>query len=135
MPKLVTLNFVGNRRPWSNDAHVAPPNIEELREFVKAGLAQNLSDPRHSIIAAEFICRLVPVAEIRIGLSLDVLPLKLTVARVVDARVHRAKFVEQKYAPVHADAFLLVENGPPRIEFDQQSNHQPKRRQQHERDG
>ena len=130
MPQLIAFDFVGNRRPWAHDAHVAAQDVEELREFVNARPAQYPAEPRHAIIAAQLISRSIVVAEIRISKSLDVPALKLSMRCVIRSRAHRAKFVEEKNAAVHADAFLFVENGPRRIQFDQQSDQQPERRQQ-----
>jgi hypothetical protein len=37
MPELISFDFVRDRRPGTDDAHVAFENIEKLREFVDAG--------------------------------------------------------------------------------------------------
>jgi hypothetical protein len=41
-------------------------------------------------------------------------------SRVIGAGQHGAELVKEKHASVHPDAFLRVENGPARIQFDHQ---------------
>src|SRR6185503_5765244 len=110
MPELVTLDFIRNGRTRAHHAHVPAQHIEELRQLVETGLAQCASQPRHSIISAQLVSWPAFVSEIRIRLAFDELFLKLPMRCVIRAGAHRAEFVEEKNAPVHSDALLLVKD-------------------------
>src|ERR1035437_11037407 len=44
MPHLVTLNFVGERRPRADERHVSYQDIQELRQLIETGSTQEPSD-------------------------------------------------------------------------------------------
>src|SRR5438270_626721 len=115
MPQLVAFDFVRNRRAWADDAHVTTQDIEELRQFVEAGLPQDTTEPRYATVHAQLVCRPRSVSLIRIGLALNVLLLKLAMLRIIDTGVHGAKFEEQKNAAIHSETLLLIKNRAPRI--------------------
>src|SRR5437588_93910 len=103
MPQLVAFDFVRNRRAWADDAHVAAQDIEKLRQLVEARPSQDAPQPRYSLVRAQLVRRPLAVSLIRIGLAFNVLSLKLAVLAVIDTGVHRAKFVEEENAAIHAE--------------------------------
>src|SRR5690348_2351348 len=110
MPQLVGLDLVRNRRSWSNDAHVAQQDVEQLRHFVETGLPQKFPNARDTRIGEEFVSGFLIVSEIRLRTSRDKRALILAMQFGIGVRDHRPKLVEQKESTIHADAFLCVEN-------------------------
>src|SRR2546425_1677439 len=133
MPQLVAFYFVRDGRAWADDAHVAAQDVEKLRQLVKARPSQDTPQPRYSLVRAQLVRRPLAVSLIRIGLAFNVLSLKFAMLGIVDAGMHRAKFEEQKNAAIHAQSLLLIKNRSTRIQFNKQSNQQPERRQNQQR--
>src|SRR5215813_3811276 len=122
MPELIVFDLVRNWGPWSDDAHVSPQNVKELRQFVEAGLPQNLTHARNSFVCPQLEHGPLFITLVRIGPAGDVGALIYTMIGVVRAYTHRTEFIEEKNSPVHPDAFLLIKDRPTRIELDQQSD-------------
>src|SRR5207302_1036617 len=115
-------DFVRDGRAWADDAHVATQDVEELRQFIEAGSAQDMPQARHSPIRAQLVRRPLTVSLIRIWLAFNVLSLKFAMLRIIDAGVHRAKLEEQKNAAIHSHTLLLIKNRATRIQLNEQSN-------------
>src|SRR5215813_1133814 len=122
MPELIVFDFVRNWRPRSDDAHVSTQNVKELRQFVEAGLSQNLTHASNSFVCAQLEHGPFFITLVRIWPAGDESPLIFTMRGVVRAHPHRTEFIEEKNSPVHPDAFLLIKDRPTRIELDQQSD-------------
>src|SRR5262245_37449703 len=89
-------------RTWSNKAHLAFQDVPELRYLINANLANDAPHARRAGIAFTG-----PNRTILFGVN-----------------SHRSKLCQHKRAAVLADAFLLVEDGPARLQFDQHSREQ-----------
>ena len=58
MPELIRFDFVRNRRPWSNNAHIAQQHVQKLRHFVETRAPQEFSNSRDTRIGEQFVSRL-----------------------------------------------------------------------------
>src|SRR5207253_1139227 len=112
MPELVGLDFVGNRRTRTDDAHVAAQYVEELRQFIEARFAEQAADTRNALIGAQLVRRAIFVAEVRFRLPSYVFALKLAMRGVVGAGTHGAKLKKEEYPPIHSHSLLPVKNRP-----------------------
>src|ERR1700730_2304126 len=54
MPQIVRPEFIGYRRPGANQRHLAAQNVQELRQFVQAGPANESSDGSYARIFLDF---------------------------------------------------------------------------------
>src|SRR5207253_5630610 len=102
MPKLISFDLVRNRRAWTDNAHVAAPDVEELRQFIKTCLPQHATEPSHAVVNVQLERRFLIVAEIRIWITADVATLISAVRGIVRVCAHRAELEEQKQPPIHA---------------------------------
>ena len=55
MPGLISSYFIGNRRSRSDQRHLTPQHIEELRQFVQAGTTQERADARDPIVLGQLV--------------------------------------------------------------------------------
>ena len=55
MPRLVSRQFIRNRRPRANQRHLTTKNIDELRQFVQAGLAKKPPERGNPLVTSELI--------------------------------------------------------------------------------
>ncbi len=106
MVQAVFYEFVFCGRPGSNQAHFALEHIEELREFVQAGFADEFSDFRNARIIFELkhmtlhlvLCQQIFFAGIRIA-------------------VHGTEFINFKRSAVSANSGLRVNRRPAGFDF------------------
>src|SRR5271157_6431679 len=52
---MVTLDFVGERRPRADEGHIALQDIQELRQLIEAGSAQKAPDGCDAWVGGEFV--------------------------------------------------------------------------------
>ena len=131
VPVLVALPLVGQARPRTHQGHVPFENVEELREFVQAGLADELAEGKDAGVVGdlEHLYILVGTLDFTVDEILDV----FLVDQGVAVDVHRPKFVKIEASSVSSDAGLPVQNGPLGRELDADRNDQKKGREQDDR--
>jgi len=105
--EVVLLVFIDRRRAGANESHVAPEDVDALREFVDAGSAEEASDRQDPGIVVDFEHQTVHL----------VLCEQVFFA-VFSVHVHGTEFVETEAAAVHADALLMEEDRAGRLDVD-----------------
>src|SRR5690606_7629254 len=95
VPVLVGRDLAGYRRAGADDAHLAEQDVDELRQLVQAGAAQEAPDTGPARIVLEF--------EQQLALAVDRLQLGLALLGVL---AHRAELVAGEAAAVLADPDL-----------------------------
>src|SRR5881396_1508553 len=98
-------------RTGAHKAHIAFQNVVKLRDFIESGPPQVLSYSRNPAISGN---RRPYRTRIFLGIG-----------------EHGAKFENREYFAILANAFLLVENRPARIEFDKESDYRNQRNQEY----
>src|SRR5579883_1663715 len=94
-----TARLGGERmRPWAHDGHLATQDIDELRQLVEAGLAQEGTDPRHA--------RIVPAREL----------LGIIVPRMM---IHGAELEDLDELVIEPITLLLEEDRPAAAQLDE----------------
>ena len=93
---------IGERGPWPDQAHVAPQNVDQLRQLVKAGRPKHFPHFCHAVI---------PCPGIDAGASM------------LGAHLHRAELEHLKFFPVKAEALLPEQRRARGIEPHQKGDH------------
>src|SRR5262249_41245330 len=92
MPEGIALEFIRDRRSWSYERHIAPKDVEKLRQLVKAAFAKYSADARDAWVILNLIRAVGPI---------QFLGYELPNVFLVDARitvhVHRAKLQESEF--------------------------------------
>src|SRR5262245_23768183 len=109
--QLLIMIVVGCRmRPGSNNRHLPPQHIEELRQLVNACLSQPCADVRYSRVASY----------------------RLLYRRAIIKRCHRTKLEYLELLAVEPVPGLLKERGTTRIQLDRKGDNEKHRRQKHD---
>ncbi len=118
MPRFVFRHFGRNRRTRTHDGHVALDDVEELRKFVEAELAEHVTERIDSWVVFHlegFSARFVLGHEFLLAFF--------------GVHVHAAELVHGEQLAVLADASLLEDDGPLRVaDLDRQGAEQQKGR-------
>ena len=119
LPWLIICKFIGEARPWSNEAHFAGKHIKNLRQLIQTACAQNSPERGQ--------------ASITVGVQLGhrtICPDQLFVIALVSLSLgtylHGPEFPDHELPAAQANAPLPVENGPRRGE----SRHQHQQKHQ-----
>src|SRR5437879_10152864 len=94
MPQIVLLALISQRRPRPDQRHVAFKNVDELREFVEAGVPEEVAYFRDAWIILHLIDGFFPVSVLALVLSMDHALHELFMNAQVVVYVHGAKFQE-----------------------------------------
>ena len=119
VPRLVFGHFRRNRRARSNNGHIAFENVDELRQFVEAELAENVSERVNT----------------RVVLHLEGLAASLVLGHefffaFFGVNVHAAELVHGEQRTVLANASLLEDDRALRVaDFDGERAEQQERRE------
>ncbi len=111
----VFFDFISYNRPRPDEAHVPCQDVEQLGQFIKAGLAQKGSASRNTrvVFQFEFCLPFFPGFGIwfeeffQFNVSID---------------AHAAEFIAVKFFPVPADTAMFEDDWPRRIETDPQGD-------------
>src|SRR5579863_9915674 len=136
MPNVVSLDFVGDRRTWSDQRHLAFEHIDKLRQLVKAAAAQETADTSDSRVLGQFI-NAVAIAVPRLALRVardQLLDVGFVSAGIV-VDVHGSEFQENKLLAVLPDSLLPEKDGALRCHLDGDGNGQENRREKQQGKG
>src|SRR5258708_6168810 len=106
MFQTVPLVIVHGMRPGANQAHVTGQNVPELRNFIKAVLAEKLPNPGYAWIVTNLEAGPFPFIQMA-----QVFLQSICVSH------HGAELNATELAAFSPDAFVAVEYGPRRIQF------------------
>ena len=111
----VLFDFIAYDGPWSDEAHVPCQDVEQLGQFVKAGLAQKGPASRNTrvVFQFEFCLPFFP------GFWF---PFEEFFQFDVGIDAHAAEFIAVKFFPVPADTAMFEDDRSRRIEADPQGN-------------
>src|SRR5262245_6468362 len=101
----VALDLVLHDRPRADDAHLAGDHVEQLRQLVEAGHAQELADLGDARILAELVVTLPFRAQMR-------LRREELVQRRLGVENHRAELPAAERPAVRADAAVAEQRRP-----------------------
>ena len=122
VPRFVFCNFIRDRRTRSDNGHFSFENVDELRQFVKAELAENVAER----INARIVFHLERLS------AGFVLGHKFLFA-FFGIDIHTAELIHRKERAVLAYAGLLKDNRPLRVaNLDRESAEQKERREKNE---
>ena len=110
----IVLDVARHLGPRPDQAHAAAQHVDQLRQFVELGAAQQRAHAGDARIAGH--------GELRAGRSRQ--------SRHSGRVVHRAELEDAKRLPITAYTHLTEKHRPLRIEPDQQRHHQQQRRKQ-----
>src|SRR5271156_2901829 len=112
VPDIIGLQLVRNRRPRSNQGHLAFQDIPELGNLIEAGAPHNSADPGNTRIVGELVGYFCfGVATRGRSLAGDKSLYVFFVDRSVRRSIHRPKFQKLKRNAIPANALLPEEYG------------------------
>jgi len=96
VPHVVHLGFVGDGGPRPHERHLAAHDIEELRQFIQAGAAQESAEGGHPGIVLQLVGPPVPVRAPGVGLPGDE-----SLSRIPDAPGIVEKYIDRNFRKVN----------------------------------
>ncbi len=121
VPDVIRLNFIRDRWTRPDQRHFTFQDIDELRNLVKAGTPEKLSNGRHAGIIFDF-----KLGFARLMLSVlfgDQLPNEFPVNARVILGFHRAEFQKGEQGAILSKPLLLEKYRPLRGELDRDGDH------------
>ncbi len=117
----VEFDFVGDRGTWANQRHFAAQDVEELGQFVDAGLADEAANARDAGVVVQLVgeAALVVLAE---PLALHVAFDGFAVNLVIPIDVHGAEFEHHKFGSVQPYPLLAIKDRPFRVQANEDSD-------------
>src|SRR5207248_217120 len=112
LPVVILLEFIAERRPRPDQAHVSKQHVNELGQLVDRGAAQQSPQARDTLIVDEFVHRAFAAVDVR---SFELVVAKqfanqLPMESIGRVRPHRAKLPDFKAAPALSDSLLPKEH-------------------------
>ena len=132
VPRLVLLDLVGERRPRSDERHLAAQDVPELRQLVEARLAQEPPDRRDPRVVGHLEHAVVAAVLARLSARLDEPAHVLVMERVIRVRVHRPELQHRERLRILTDADLPEEDRARRRQLHERRDDQKRRRQHQE---
>ena len=105
VPVLILFEFVRQTRARTDQAHLAPQNVKQLGQLVKAGFSQDAAYACDAGVVHDLTHMIAALIT-----GLNKLIYKISVSGVVSPRLHRAKLVELKWFAVFSDTGVFVKN-------------------------
>ena len=125
LPGAEFVGFVGQAGPWPDEAHVAEKDVDQLREFIDAGCAENIAEGDDPGVPAV----------IELGhhfFVVDQFPQIVPVEGCFGVHMHRAELPHGEHPAEVADPFLSEQDRAGRDDLDEQGDQQEQRRQKEE---
>src|ERR1043166_9307295 len=128
MPRFVLLELVRQRRTWPDEGHLPTQDVDELRQFVQACLAEHATDAGNPRVVRQFEQRLVVVA-VPLSARFDEPAYVVAMKCVIRVGEHRSElqYREELCPSPHAD--LTVEDRTWRREFHERRDNEQRRRE------
>src|SRR3989442_4721473 len=127
MPGLVLFELVRKRGPGSDQRHVPPQHVPQLRQFVEARLSKHASDRRDPWIVGEFE-ESVLAGLVDLAARLDEPTDKLVMDPVISARIHRSKLEHREWLHHVPDSHLPEKDRVVRRQLQQDDDQQEESR-------
>src|SRR5437867_9130910 len=118
MPGLVLYELVRKRGPGSDQRHVPPQHVPQLRQFVEARLSKHASDRRDPWIVGEFE-ESVLAGLVDLAARLDEPTDKLVMDPVISIQIHRSKLEHREGLHHLPDSHLSEKNWTARAQLHQ----------------
>ncbi|MCY1304277.1 hypothetical protein D9M70_540230 [compost metagenome] len=123
---VVELQLILHHRPRADDAHFTADDVDELRQFVEAQLAQNAADDGDPGV----ILQLARRAPLLIGRRIAS---KILLQNPITVRPHCAELQATERLPVMTDTAMAIKDAAAVGKLDERNQHQKERAQKDER--